>query len=305
MRLHTGLKPFKCPHCDQYFRTSGHRKSHVAQHFKDNTMRPRKTPKTQKDSHYEMVFIENQVSPSAKQMDVGGMSSELDAGDSSQLISVDQELLQTQGVVPLSVSVTDMFVNATGNDIAMQVLQGGIQVQVAGQHTILTGIDNGSGVITQPIQLDASLLQQLQQGNVNLCIDPKYNSSNAVIANVVASSTASSVPEVVAPNLVIKSGVEPEFIQSAFGTEAILQGISTAVGENLLEQFQTQASSSDNKLISVSYGGDTDEADDGDNVPGFDCADGSLMLGQKFMTAPAAAEREQQEEQRNHVCGVR
>jgi len=307
MRLHTGLKPFKCPHCNSYFRTSGHRKSHVAQHFKDNTVRPRKTPKTRKNSRYEMVFVENPVSASAKQMDVGGgMSSELDAGDSSQLISVDQELLQTQSVVPLSVSVTDMFVNATGNDIAMQVLQGGIQLQVAGQQAILTGIDNGSGVITQPIQLDASLLQQLQQGNVNLCIDPKSNSSNAVIANVIGSSTDSSVPEVVAPNLVIKSGVEPEFIQSAFGTEAILQGISTAVvGENLLEQFQTQASSSDNKLISVSYGGDTDEADDGDNVTGFDCADGSLMLGQKFMTAPAAGEREQREEQRNHVCGVR
>ena len=313
MRLHTGDKPFKCPHCDQCFRTSGHRKSHVAQHFKDNTMRSRRTPKTRKTSQYEMVFVDNPVSTSAKglmvsakQVDVGGMSSEVDAGDSSQLISVDQELLQTQGVVPLSVSVTDMFGNATSNDIAMQVLQGGIQLQVAGQQAILTGIDNGSGVITQPIQLDASLLQQLQQGNVNLCIDPKSNSSNAVIANVVASSTAGSVPEVVAPNLVIKSGVEPEFIQSAFGSEAILQGIGTAVvGENLLEQFQTQASSSDNRLVSVSYGGDTDEADDGDNVTSFDCADGSLLLGQKFMTASVTGEQEQHEEQRKHVCTVR
>ena len=48
-----------------------------------------------------------------------------------------------------------------------------------------------------------------------------------------------------------------------------------------------------------------DEADDGDNVTGFECADGSLMLGQKFMTTSAADEQEQQEEQRNHVCGVR
>ena len=307
MRLHTGAKPFHCPHCEQCFRTSGHRKSHVAQHFKDNT-KPRKTLKARKGSQYEqyeMVFVDNQVNTSVKQVDVGEMTSELGGGDSSQVISIDPALLQTQGIVPLSVSITDMFGNAASNDIAMQVLQGGIQLQVAGQQAILTGVDNSSGVITQPIQLDASLLEQLQQGNVNLCINQKPSGSSALVASIVPSTTASSLPEAVAPNLVIKSGVEPEFIQSAFGSEAILQGIGTAVvGENLLEQFQPQASSSDHKLIPVSYGGDTDEADDGDNITGFDCANGSLMLGQKFMTS-SAAEQEQHEEQRNHICRVR
>jgi len=256
-----------------------------------------------------MVFVDSQVSTSAQQMDVGGMVSELDAGNSSQLVSVDQVMLETPGVVPLSVSVTDVFGSATNNDIAMQVLQGGrIQLQVAGQQTFIS-VDNSSGLITQPIQLDASLLQQLQQGNVNLCVDQKSNSSNAIIANVVATTTAGSLPEAVAPHLIIKSGVDPEFIQPAFGNEAILQGIGTAVvGDNLLEQFQTQASSSDNRLISVSYVGETDEADDADNVTGFECADGSLMLGQKFMTTPTAGEQEQHEHEvhpRNHVCGVR
>ena len=304
MRLHTGAKPFQCPHCSQCFRTSGHRKSHVVQHFKDETSRPKRTPKARKSSHYEMVFVDSGVPTSVKQV----MPGEADGADGSQVISVDPSVLQTQGVVPLSVSVTDLFGNAASNDVAMQVLQGGIQLQVAGQQAILTGVDNGSGVITQPIQLDASLFQQLQQGNVNLCIDQKAHNSNAVVANVIATTTASSLTESVAPNLVIKSGVDPELtvIQSAFGNEAILQGIGTAVvGENLLDQFQAQASLSDHKLISVSYSADTDDVDDTETVTGFECADGSLMLGQKFMTASAAVEPDLPEDQRNYICAVR
>jgi len=33
MRLHTGAKPFTCPHCPATFRTSGHRKSHLITHM--------------------------------------------------------------------------------------------------------------------------------------------------------------------------------------------------------------------------------------------------------------------------------
>lgn len=308
MRLHTGSKPFHCPHCNQCFRTSGHRKSHVAQHFRDETTRPRRTPKTRKNSQYEMVFVDSGLATSMKQADAGVMASETDGGDSSQVVSVEPAVLQTQNVVPLSVSVTDLFGNVASSDIAMQVLQGGIQLQVAGQQTILTGVDDGSGVITQPIQLDAALFQQLQQGNVNLCIDQKSHGSNAVVANVVANTSASSVQETGAPISVIKSGIDPELtvIQSAFGNEAVLQGITTSVvTENLLDHFQPQSSSSDHKLISVSYAADADDADDADNVTGFDCADGSLMLGQKFMEAAAGVEQDQHEDQRNHVCGVR
>jgi len=262
-----------------------------------------------KSSRYGMVFADNPGPATVNQMDVSGVASNADGvGEGNQVISIDQTLLQTQGVVPLSLSITDMFGNAASNDIAMQVLQGGIQLQVAGQQAILTGVDNGSGVITQPIQLDASLLQQLQQGNVNLCIDQnveKHNGSNAVVANVVAST-----PEAVAPNLIIKSGVDPELIiQPDFANKGMsfdLQGIGTAIAaeNNLLDQFQPQISS-DRKLMSISYGGDTDEADDGDNVTGFECANGSLMLGQKFMPTSATATVEQREEQRNHLCGVR
>lgn len=30
-----GVRPFPCPHCDKIFRTSGHRKTHIASHFKN------------------------------------------------------------------------------------------------------------------------------------------------------------------------------------------------------------------------------------------------------------------------------
>jgi len=296
VRLHTGAKPFRCPHCDQCFRTSGHRKSHVAQHFKTGDgVQSRRTPKARKnDDRYKMVLVDSAV----KQAEAGGLTSDVDGGgggDSSQVISVNQTLLQ--GVMPLSVAV---------NDLAVQLLQGGgIQLQVAGQQALLTGVDSGSsGVITQPIQLDASLLQQLQQGNVNLCINEKPDRSGTIVANV----ASTSVPEPVVPNLVIKSGVDPELtvIQSAFSNEAaILQGIgTTVVGESLLEQFQQQTASSDHKLMSTSYG-DADDGDDADNVAGFDCADTSIMLGQKFLSSSSAADQDQHEELRNHVCGVR
>ncbi|XP_046404706.1 LOW QUALITY PROTEIN: zinc finger protein 236-like [Ischnura elegans] len=34
MRLHTGARPFKCPQCEQRFRTSGHRKAHLLTHLR-------------------------------------------------------------------------------------------------------------------------------------------------------------------------------------------------------------------------------------------------------------------------------
>lgn len=275
-------------------------------------MRPRRMPKTRKSNRYEMVYIENPDATSVNQVDVSGVTTNADgAGESSQVISIDQSLLQTPGVMPLSLSITDMFGNAASNDIAMQVLH---QLQVAGQQAIIAG--DGSGVITQPIQLDASLLQQLQQGNVNFCIDQnveKHNDSNTVVASVVASAASGNLSEAVTPNVIIRSGVDPELaiIQPDFASKGqnydhALQGIGTTViTENLLEQFQPQMSSSDHKCL-VSYGGDADEPDDGDNVSGFECADGSLMLGQKFLPTSATVEpQQQQQDERTHLCGVR
>lgn len=40
-----GVRPFPCPHCDKIFRTSGHRKTHIASHFKNLQQKKHKFPR--------------------------------------------------------------------------------------------------------------------------------------------------------------------------------------------------------------------------------------------------------------------
>lgn len=39
------MRPFPCPHCDKIFRTSGHRKTHMASHFKSSQQKKHKFPR--------------------------------------------------------------------------------------------------------------------------------------------------------------------------------------------------------------------------------------------------------------------
>lgn len=41
----TGVRPFPCPHCEKIFRTSGHRKTHIASHFKSLQQKKHKFPR--------------------------------------------------------------------------------------------------------------------------------------------------------------------------------------------------------------------------------------------------------------------
>lgn len=43
--LYPGARPFPCPHCDKIFRTSGHRKTHIASHFKNSQQKKHKFPR--------------------------------------------------------------------------------------------------------------------------------------------------------------------------------------------------------------------------------------------------------------------
>lgn len=217
MRLHTGARPFKCPHCDQRFRTSGHRKSHITQHFKPTLQKRRK-----------MVLMstgENPVSPQSllvSDNEIPTMSNTAETGVGNQVINI--ELQGGQGILPVSLSITDGLGNIADGELATQLLQGleGIQLQLSGsigQSLQITGID--ASLLSQAVPIEAMLLQQLQQGNINLTIDP---SSLVQQATVMPSALLSS-----------SSAVDQHIIQEPVQLQTDLsesRGMSSAIGNN-------------------------------------------------------------------------
>lgn len=179
MRLHTGAKPFKCPHCEQRFRTSGHRKSHIAAHFKPSTPKkqrkytqrtPRAQPQPQPEQTQQVDFLNVDASMLQNVAPTG--TNQVQIGN--QIINIDQSLLQGQNLLPVSLNLESLGLSESG--LAAQVLQGGldgVQLQVAGnvgQNIQIQGLDPNT--LTQTIQIDAGLLAQLQQGTINLSIAP-------------------------------------------------------------------------------------------------------------------------------------
>ena len=155
MRLHTGAKPFKCPHCDMRFRTSGHRKGHLLQHFKDPSLRNHRTRR----SGFASDDKRQPDDPSNQQLQVI-------SDTNSQLLSAsDSDLLTSgQNLLPISLTLSDAF----GSDVSSSVAQllEGMQLQIGGQGFQITGIDTSLG--TQPIHIDASAFLQHISNTVNL-----------------------------------------------------------------------------------------------------------------------------------------
>lgn len=201
MRLHTGAKPFRCIHCDQRFRTSGNRKSHVLQHFKNDPVRRRKARDIEENvqsvdfiptSDVQNVMTINQTNP-------------------GQVITVDQAMLGAQSILPVSLTVQpDNPLSATGlseSALATQVLQGleGIQLQLTGNQGLqITGLD--PNIFSQTVQIDANLLQQLQQqGNINITINPNFLTQTLQTADPnVIQNVQIQQPETINPNIVVQ-----------------------------------------------------------------------------------------------------
>lgn len=99
MRLHTGAKPFKCPHCELRFRTSGRRKTHMQFHYKPD---PKKARKPAARSSSEGPQPVNLLSPAPADPNVFIMNNAALSGPFEQ--SVLQQGLLGQAVLPASVS---------------------------------------------------------------------------------------------------------------------------------------------------------------------------------------------------------
>ncbi|XP_041376964.1 zinc finger protein 236-like [Gigantopelta aegis] len=209
MRLHTGAKPFKCSHCDQRFRTSGHRKSHILGHLKVPNAKKRK-------SSAKTAIIDN----TAQQMTVNLLSqADIQAAQNqqqqqqllqNQVVSIDPALLQQQNFMPVSLTVSDSL-GGTGLSegvLATNVLQNleGIQLHLTsnlGQNIQIAGLD--PNMLQQTVQIDASLLQQLQQqGNINITINPNVlTQAAAADPNLVTNMQVQTLQEVLNPNVIM------------------------------------------------------------------------------------------------------
>ena len=180
--LSAGAKPFKCPHCEQRFRTSGHRKNHITSHFRTVTPKRRRTGLRSGDTSL-IGDVQQQITS--------------DQLVQNQVISIDQNtIVPGTNILPLSLSV-DAAGNITDSGLTAQILQGldGVQLQL-GQGIQITGLD--PNLVNQTLQIDASVLQQLQ-GNVNLSINP-----NIVTHGIQAADP--NLVQAVNPNIIIQQG---------------------------------------------------------------------------------------------------
>lgn len=230
MRLHTGAKPFKCPHCLLRFRTSGHRKSHILSHYKEDVpIRKKRNVQTINledvpQANEPMDYINPVDTSQTTQQVIPHVPAHLQM---THVINIDQSMLQPN-VVPLTM---DSFGNLTETTLATNLLQGmeGIQLQLAGgnlTHGIhITGLD--PSLFGQTLQIDANLLQQLQSGNINITLNPtQIQTADPNLVQSIANLQVQpmSVHEVVNPNMVVQSlgtiGMDQAGLQQQLGSES-------------------------------------------------------------------------------------
>jgi hypothetical protein len=106
-----------------------------------------------------------------------------------QVINIEPTVFQSPNILPVSLSLADtMGGQIQESTLAAHVLQGleNVQLQLTGsvgQGGIqITGLD--PSIFSQTVQIDASLLQQLQQqGNVNITLNPNVLAQGMQVAD--------------------------------------------------------------------------------------------------------------------------
>ncbi|RXN06522.1 zinc finger protein 236 [Labeo rohita] len=175
MRLHTGSKPFKCPHCDLRFRTSGHRKTHIQGHIRPSDRKAKRSSSTEQQSsgRQEVQSIPQAQHPSSAvdtQSSVGLLPTATTdpniyiPGNSVLAGQYDPSLLQQglvgQAILPATVSA--------GGDLTVSLTEGlatleGIHLQLTPTNLVcpnvqISGIDP-SNINNITLQIDPSILQ--------------------------------------------------------------------------------------------------------------------------------------------------
>ncbi|XP_072013955.1 zinc finger protein 236-like [Amphiura filiformis] len=171
MRLHTGAKPFKCPQCNEMFRTSGSRKMHIqnvhekppeGQVKKPEIRRSVPRSKIVEEQPGETVeMLESEVEEQAQVPQINVTEQVLLQQQQTQ----QQQVFAGQQVLPITIAGQETLAAFPEGATILQGLDG-LQLQLTatnlGQNFQIQGLDPS---IT--VQIDPSLLQQLQQGSFN------------------------------------------------------------------------------------------------------------------------------------------
>lgn len=194
----SGVRPFKCSLCDLTFRTSGHRKSHVASHFKDRTSRK------------GIYSLKKYTNPGYVTID-----------DQNQ-----EE--QDEFITPVAANEVINIQTEPAAEIQIPITQEEIQLQLppalVGQNIQITTLD--PSFLSKTIQIDPAILQQLQQNfNINITLTPSLPDQTGKIVDINQSQSVI--------NLEANSATVPATSGAFTVNPMILQPISYTIPQQL------------------------------------------------------------------------
>jgi hypothetical protein len=214
----------------------------------------------------------------------------------NQVVNIDNSLLQTTNVLPISLSI-DSFGALNESGLATQVLQGleGIQLQLTGnlgnlgQGIQITGLD--PNLVSQTVQIDASLLQQIQQGNFNLQVNPGLVNQSLQVAdpNLIQNvQVRSTLSDSVNPNVIVQPMTS---LTTSDGEQEVEEAVEIPTGQ----VYETTTETVDAVQVHVPLEHDESLAEEHNTTIVHDISEEALLEESKIAFDTA---------ERLHVCQV-